>query len=57
MTVPEAAQYLGIGKTRMWQLVWSNAVPVLRLGDKTVRIPRRELDEWVRSRTAQPAAI
>ena len=57
MTVPEAAQYLGIGKTRMWQLVWSNAVPVLRLGDKTVRIPRRELDEWVRSRTAQPVTI
>ena len=47
LTVEETAQLLGIGKTLAWRLVQEGHLPSVRLG-RCVRVPRRELEEWVR---------
>ncbi len=46
LTVEETAQRLGIGKTLAWRLVQEGQLPSVRLG-RCVRVPRRELEEWV----------
>lgn len=51
LTVEEAAQHLGIGRTLAWQLVQKGELPVVRLG-RCVRVPRRALEEWI-ARQAQ----
>ncbi len=48
LTVPEAADYLGIGKTLAWQLVQQGILPSVRLG-RLVRVPRARLDAWLAS--------
>lgn len=51
LTVEEAAQRLGIGRTLAWQLVRKGELPVVRLG-RCVRVSRRALEEWI-ARQAQ----
>ena len=46
LTVEEAAQRLGIGKTLAWELVWAGVLPSVRLG-RCVRIPLRALEAWI----------
>ena len=46
LTVEEAAERLGIGKTLAWQLVWDGVLPSIRLG-RCVRIPLRVLEDWI----------
>jgi excisionase family DNA binding protein len=46
MSVHEAAVYTGIGAVRMYDLVRSDLITVIRVGRK-VRIPRLVLDEWL----------
>ena len=46
LTVEEAAQRLGIGKTLAWELVWAGVLPSIRLG-RCVRVPRQALEEWI----------
>src|ERR1700674_268823 len=42
----EAARLLGIGRSKLFEMVARNELPVIRLG-RCVRIPRRELATWV----------
>ena len=46
LTVEEAAERLGIGKTLAWELVWDGVLPSVRLG-RCVRIPLRALEAWI----------
>ena len=46
LTVEEAADLLGIGKTLAWELVWNGVLPSVRLG-RCVRIPLRALEDWI----------
>ncbi len=46
LTVPEAAELLGIGKTLAYELVDRGELPHVRLG-RAVRVSRRELEEWI----------
>lgn len=46
LTVEEAAERLGIGKTLAWELVWDGVLPSVRLG-RCVRIPLRALEDWI----------
>lgn len=46
LTVEEAAQRLGIGKTLAWELVWHGVLPSIRLG-RCVRIPVAALEAWI----------
>ncbi len=52
LTVEEAAQRLGIGKTLAWELVWAGVLPSMRLG-RCVRIPLRALEEWIARQIAE----
>ena len=42
----EAARLLGIGRSKLFEMLARNELPVIRLG-RCVRIPRRELAEWI----------
>ncbi|HEV2032648.1 MAG TPA: excisionase family DNA-binding protein [Candidatus Dormibacteraeota bacterium] len=42
----EAARLLGIGRSKLFEMLARNELPVVRLG-RCVRIPRRELALWV----------
>jgi excisionase family DNA binding protein len=51
MTVPDAARFLCIGRTKAWAMVRSGEIPSILLG-RSVRVPRAELlrvvDAWPR---------
>jgi excisionase family DNA binding protein len=42
----EAAQLLGIGRSKLFEMLARQELPVVRMG-RCVRIPRRELAQWV----------
>lgn len=50
LTVEEAAQLLGIGRTLAWRLVQERELPSVRLG-RCVRVPRHELEVWIQEHT------
>lgn len=51
----EAASLLRVGRTKLFQLVWSGELPVVRIG-RSVRLPRADLERWIAARTVQPIA-
>jgi excisionase family DNA binding protein len=53
LRITEAAALLGIGRSKMFELLASGEIPVIRLG-RVVRVPREGLREWVRWRSSRP---
>lgn len=50
LTPEQAAVYLGVSRTRIYQYIQSNRIPFHRLPDSNlIRIHTGELDEWVRN--------
>lgn len=47
LNYPEAQQYAGIGRTKLWELVGAGELQAARVG-RAVRINRRSLDEYMR---------
>ena len=47
LSYPDAQQYAGIGRTKLWQLISSGEIQAARVG-KAVRISRRSLEEYMR---------
>jgi excisionase family DNA binding protein len=52
--VEEAAEALGIGRSKAYELLASGQLPVCKVG-KSVRVPADALREWVRGQTVAPA--
>jgi excisionase family DNA binding protein len=52
LKVPEVASLLQIGRSKVWELVWSGDLPVVRIG-RLVRVPRSRLAQWVEERTVR----
>ena len=48
----EVAALLGLGRTKVFQMMAQEELPVVRIG-RTVRVPRASLEEWLRDRTRQ----
>ncbi len=48
MKVPEAAEWLGIPRFRAYDLVSRGEIPVVRLGQRSIRVNRRDLEEFLR---------
>jgi excisionase family DNA binding protein len=46
----QVAALLGVGKTKVFEMMASGELPVVRIG-RLVRVPRAELEQWVRERT------
>lgn len=48
----EVAQRLGIGKTKVYDLIGRGELPALRLGPRCARISASALDAWIERQTA-----
>ncbi len=46
----EVSRVLGIGRTKVFQMMARAELPVVYLG-RSVRVPRQALEEWVNNRT------
>ena len=47
LTVPEAAQRLGISTRKMWQLISEGQIHAVHIGLRSTRIEQEELDAFV----------
>jgi len=42
----EAANIIGVGRTRMYEMIASGEIPAIHLG-RSIRIPTNKLRQWV----------
>jgi excisionase family DNA binding protein len=56
MRVEEAAAMLAISRARAYSLVQSGVIPSIRLG-RSLRVPVRQLREWVEQQLVEPAPV
>ncbi len=47
LTVPEAAKLLKIPRTRCYDLISQGDLPAVRIGARTIRVPRSELRRFL----------
>ena len=47
LTVPEAAQELQIPRTRCYELIQRGELPAVRIGERSLRVNRRELEMFL----------
>jgi excisionase family DNA binding protein len=47
LTVPELALLLGVPRTRAYELIQSGELPAVRLGERTIRVNREELERFL----------
>ncbi len=56
LRIPEAAETLGIGRTKIYELIATGELPTIRVG-RAVRISVSTLQKWVETREQQGASI
>jgi excisionase family DNA binding protein len=57
LTVPEAAEELRIPRTRCYELIQRGELPAVRIGERSIRINRGELERFLlESRRIAPPA-
>jgi excisionase family DNA binding protein len=47
LTVPEAAVELHISRTRCYELIAQGALPAVRIGERSIRVHRGELEKFL----------
>jgi excisionase family DNA binding protein len=50
LRVPEVGRILQIGRRQAWELVWRGELPAVRIGRRTVRVTRADLERFVDER-------
>jgi len=55
VTIPEAAAILGIGKSKVYDLIANEGLPKIKFGT-AVRIPVKALEEWLSQREREDIA-
>ena len=57
LTVPEAAEELRIPRTRCYELIQRGELPAVRIGERSIRVNRAELERFLLEsrRIAAPA--
>ena len=55
VTVPEAAAILGIGKSKVYDLIANEGLPKVKFGT-AVRIPVKALEDWLSQREREDIA-
>jgi excisionase family DNA binding protein len=55
LSVPEVAQTLGLGRTKVYELIAGEGLPVIRFG-RAVRVSVASLQQWVEQREKQNVA-
>lgn len=54
LTVPQAAELLGINRNTLLQAIARGRIPARRLGGKLWLLTRADVDEYARTRRARP---
>lgn len=49
-SINEAAEALGIGRTKLYSLIKEDSLPVIKIGGRTL-IQKSALDEWLKEHT------
>ena len=47
LRVPEAAELLGLPRTRTYELIQRGELPAVRMGERSIRVNRRELEKFL----------
>jgi excisionase family DNA binding protein len=47
LKVPEAAKLLGLPKTRTYELIQRGELPAVRIGERSIRVNRKELERFL----------
>ena len=47
LRVPEAAELLGLPRTRTYELIQRGELPAVRIGERSIRVNRRELEKFL----------
>ena len=47
LTVPEVAEELRIARTRCYALIQSGELPAVRVGERSIRVNRHELERFL----------
>jgi len=55
LSVPEVAKALGLGRTKIYELIACEGLPVVRFG-RAVRVSAASLQRWIEQREKQSAA-
>lgn len=55
LTPEQVSEILGVPNTRLqdWRLIEGQGPPFVRLGHRTVRYPKSELEAWIAARERQ----
>jgi excisionase family DNA binding protein len=48
--VSAVAEYLQMSRAQCWRLVSSGDIPSVRLSERVVRVPRQQLEAWLREK-------
>lgn len=51
----EVARMLSMSTAAIYRMIKEDTLPHVRIGPKIIRIPRRELEEWLHARTVVTA--
>ena len=58
MRVPEAAAYFQVPRSRMYDLIQKGQLPAVRLGDRSIRVNRTEVEKFLwENRRIDPGAV
>jgi excisionase family DNA binding protein len=47
LKVPEAAELLGLPRTRAYELIQPGELPAVRIGERSIRVNRAELERFL----------
>jgi|TARA_B100000315_G_C14257216_1_gene442467 excisionase family DNA binding protein len=56
LRAPEVAALLRIGRTKVYTMMASGELPVVRLGN-ALRVPKQALVEWISRRTGEKVSV
>lgn len=48
MKVPEAAEYFGVPRSRMYELIQRGEIPAVRIGQRSIRVNRMDVETFLR---------
>jgi excisionase family DNA binding protein len=51
LKVTEAASYLKVSKTLLYELIQKKQIPFTRVSERRIVIRKRDLDEWIEKRS------
>lgn len=51
LKVSDIQKILGIGRNSAYELIYRKQFPVLRLGERQIRVPKNKFVEWIKNNT------